>query len=55
MNYKPSDDSDTKPGIGRRHILRAMTWAAVASVSVLTLAACGGEGDDEEGNEEDDD
>jgi hypothetical protein len=57
MTHQRIDDPEAQSVIPRRHILRSFTWAAVAGVAVMTLAACGGNGEDEgdEGGEEEDD
>jgi hypothetical protein len=57
MTHQRIDDPEAQSVIPRRHILRSAAWAAVAGVAVITLAACGGNGEDEGdgGGEEEDD
>lgn len=50
------DISDTPyPGASRRSLIRTTGWAIVAGLATMTLVACGGEGEDDEGEEGDDD
>jgi hypothetical protein len=54
MNRQPSDEPDLAPGmVPRRWVLRAVMGAAVGIVTLVGLAACGGEGDEEEEEEDD--
>jgi hypothetical protein len=56
MNHQPSDEPSLAPGmVPRRWVLRVVTGAAVGVVTLVGLAACGGEGGEGDEEEEEDD